>query len=119
MNEEKITKYMMETKFDEKKYGCWEFVRTVYKNEHNIDLPEYPVDEVQAEFKHKLASNIPHKIVSSNDAKEGDIIVFSLFAEQHAGVMINDNSFIHLTPQGVRVTDVANVGGNYVIYRKI
>ena len=119
MDEQKIIKYMRETQYVENEYICWDFVRDFYKNEYNIELPEYPVDEVQAEFKQKLTSNIPNIKVSEKDAKEGDIIVFSLFANQHAGVMINNENFIHLTPQGIRVSDIKSVGGNYVIYRKV
>lgn len=119
MNEKTIIKYMAETKYIEGEYICWDFVRTIYKDEYDIELPEYPVDEVQAEFKNRMTSNIPNIRVETKKAIEGDIIVFSLFANQHAGVMINRESFIHLTPQGVRVSDVEDVGGNYVIYRKI
>lgn len=118
MEEQKIINYMRKKKYIEDKYICWDFVRDVYKDEYNIILPEYPVDEIQAEFKQELVSNIPHKKIDTKEAREGDIIVFSLFANQHAGVMIGKESFIHLTHQGVRVSDVEDVGGNYVIYRK-
>ena len=88
MKEEKIIHYMMNKHYQENKYVCWDFVMDVYKDEYNINLPEYPVDEVQAEFKKRLTSNIPHVKVEGEPI-EGDIIVFSLFANQHAGVMID------------------------------
>lgn len=116
MREEQIIRYMRTKKYADGKYVCWDFVRDVYKDEYNIELPEYPVDEIQTEFKDKLTSNIPHKKIQENP-QSGDIIVFSLFANQHAGIMIDKCNFIHLATDGVRVTNVKDVGGNYAIYR--
>lgn len=117
MDEQTLIKYMTTKRYKEGEYVCWDFVRDIYKDLYSIDLPEYPADEVQAEFKYELTSNIKHIKVTADEAKEGDIIVFSLFANQHAGVMINNESFIHLPKTGVQVSDVADVGKNYVIYR--
>ena len=89
----------------------------VYKDLYGISLPEYPADEVQAEFKIKLTNNIRHAVVNASNVAEGDIIVFSLFANQHAGVMIDNKNFIHLNKTGVEVKSVKNLVGNYVIYR--
>lgn len=119
MDEQTIIKYMQEKHYIEGQYICWDFVRDIYKDLYNIELPEYPADEIQVEFKYELTSNIKHIKVPVNEAREGDIIVFSLFANQHAGVMINNESFIHLHTQGVRVSDIEDVGKNYVIYRMV
>lgn len=119
MNEEQITRYMISKKYIEDKYICWDFVMDVYKDLFDIELPEYPVDEVQAKFKIQLTSNIRHIKVEPVDSSEGDIIVFSLFTNQHAGVMINNKSFIHLSKSGVEVKDIKNLIGNYTIYRII
>ncbi len=116
MQDETIVKYMKTKRYTEDKYVCWDFVRDIYKDEYNITLPEYPTDEIQTEFKNELISNIPH--IKTNDSpKSGDIIVFSLFANQHAGVMVDRSNFIHLAKDGVRVTSIKDVGGNYAIYR--
>ena len=117
MDEQSLIKYMITKRYKEGEYVCWDFVRDIYKDLYNIDLPEYPADEIQAEFKYELTSNIKHKKIPIGEAQEGDIIVFSLFANQHAGVMINNESFIHLPKTGVQVSDIADVGKNYVIYR--
>ena len=119
MDEKTIINYMMKKRYKEGEYVCWDFVRDIYKDLYNIELPEYPADEVQAEFKHELTSNIEHVRLTAGEAQEGDIIVFSLFANQHAGVMINKESFIHLPKEGVQVSDIADVGKNYVIYRMV
>lgn len=117
MDEKTIIEYMTNKRYIEGEYVCWDFVRDIYKDLYNIDLPEYPADEIQAKFKCELTTNIKHKKIDTADAKEGDIIVFSLFANQHAGVMINNESFIHLPKEGVQISDIADVGKNYVIYR--
>ena len=117
MNEQTIIKYMTEKHYKENQYTCWDFVMDIYKDLYGIILPEYPVDEIEANFKHKLKTNLKPDIIPLNKAKEGDIIVFSLFANQHAGVMINSESFIHLHRQGVQVTDIEDSGQNYAIYR--
>ena len=43
MREEQIIRYMQTKKYIENEYVCWDFVRDVYKDEYNIELPEHPV----------------------------------------------------------------------------
>ena len=119
MEEKQIIKYMTKKKYIEGQYICWNFVQDIYKDLYDINLPDYPVDEIQSEFKNKLASNFPCKKIEDNCFIEGDVIVFSLFANQHAGVMIDNENFIHLTNNGVVVSNINNLGKNYVVYRKI
>lgn len=61
MDEQSLIKYMTTKRYKEGEYVCWDFVRDIYKDLYNIDLPEYPADEIQAEFKYELTSNIKHK----------------------------------------------------------
>lgn len=117
MRNEQIVRYMMSKKFKENEYICWDFVRDVMKDLYNYILPEYPVTEVQAEFKNRVVANLKPEIVEEGQAKEGDLIVFSLYDSQHAGVMIDKENYIHLAREGVQVCDLANTGKNYVIYR--
>ena len=119
MDEQKIINYMKKKRYIDNKYICWDFVMEVCKDLYDIELPEYPVTEVQAEFKIKLVSNINHIIVSKGEEQEGDIVVFSLFADQHAGVMTDKNNFIHLARDGVKVTNLSFLIGNYKVYRVI
>lgn len=119
MDEMQIIKYMKEKQYIENEYICWDFVIEIFKDFYNIELPEYPVDEIQAEFKNKLVSNFNHIKVLPTEAKEGDIVVFSLFANQHAGVMIDNKNFIHLSHDGVKVTNLSDLLGNKIIYRII
>lgn len=119
MDEKTIIKYMKTKRYIEDKYICWDFVMEICKDLYDIELPEYPVTEVQAEFKNKLISNFKHIVVQKGEEKDGDIVVFSLFANQHAGVMINKNNYIHLSREGVQVRNLATLVNNYKVYRVI
>lgn len=119
MRNEQIVRYMMSKKYKENEYVCWDFVIDVIFDMFGITLPEYPVTEVQTVFKNRMVANLNNIVVTGKDIKEGDIIVFSLYDSQHAGVMINEENFIHLAREGVQVGDIARTGGNYEIYRLI
>ena len=119
MNEEKIVNYMLTKQYIEGKYTCWEFVQDIFRDEYGMELPDYPMGEVQAEFKNKVKSNFNHIKVDKKDAKEGDMIVFSAFANQHAGVMLDNDNFIHLGEKNVMISQLSNIGGNYAIYRAV
>ena len=119
MEEAQIIKYMRTKKYVDGKYVCWDFVMDIYRDLFGIELPEYPVGEVQAEFKNKLMSNFEHVKIERGDEKEGDIVVFSLFGNQLAGVVIVKENFIHLSHCGVKVAKFSMLVGNYKIYRII
>lgn len=119
MNENQIMNYMMNKRYIEDKYICWDFVMEVSKDHYGVILPEYPVTEVQAEFKNKLVANFKHVLVKSGEEQAGDIVVFSLFANQHAGVMINKDNYIHLCREGVQVRNLVSLVNNYKVYRVI
>ena len=78
MHENQVIRYMMSKKYKENEYVCWDFVIDVIKDMFGVELPEYPVTEVQAEFKHKLCANFEHIVIPDGEQKEGDIIAFSL-----------------------------------------
>lgn len=119
MEEKQIINYMKKKRYIEGKYICWDFVMDVCKDLYDIELPEYPVTEVQTEFKNKLVANFDNIVVPKGGEKEGDVIVFSLFANQHAGVMINENNYIHLSKEGVQVRDLNALVSNYKVYRAV
>ncbi len=80
MDEKTIINYMKKKRYIEDKYICWDFVMDVYKDLYDIDLPEYPVTEVQAEFKIKLVSNINHMVYRM--AKNKRVILLSFLCLQ-------------------------------------
>lgn len=110
---------MITKRYDKDNYNCWDFVQEVYKNDYGYELPDYPVGDVPAEFKEKLKSNIKHIKIKKEEAIEGDIVIFSLFADQHAGIMLDNDSFIHMSHTHVTVSQLSNLGGNYAIYRVV
>lgn len=117
MDEKQIIEYMRKKRYIDGEYICWDFVMEVAKDIYGVELPEYPVTEVQTEFKNKLLSNFEHIVVKRGEEQEGDVIVFSLFANQHAGVVISKENYIHLSREGVQVRDMAALLGNYKVYR--
>lgn len=119
LDEKKIIEYMTTRKYIKDVYTCWEFVQEVCKKEYDLDLPDYPVGQVQAEFKDKIKSNFNHIKINKEEAKEGDIIIFSVFANQHAGIMLNSESFIHMGVNNVVVSQIENIRGFYEIYRYV
>jgi cell wall-associated NlpC family hydrolase len=119
MDEKQIIEYMRKKRYIDGEYICWDFVMEVCKDLYDLELPEYPVTEVQTEFKNKLISNFKHIVVPKGEEQEGDVIVFSLFANQHAGVMINKNNYIHLCREGVQVRDLVALVSNYKVYRAV
>ncbi len=119
MKEEQIINYMTTKKYIENKYLCWDFVQDVYEDMFNYRLPDYPAGEVPAEFKNRLKTNLLYDRVEKENAQEGDLVIFSMFSDQHAGLMLNNNDFIHLTNTTVAVSQLNNLGANYAIYRII
>ena len=117
MDDKRITEYMLRKRYIEDKYVCWDFVMDVFMDCKGIKLPEYPIGEVQVEFREKISSNFPHVKVPIGELKKWDIVVFSLFANQHAGVMISDTNYIHLSRGGVEVGDLNALAKNYKGYR--
>ena len=117
MDEKRIIEYMTKKRYVDGKYICWDFVMDVFKDCYGIDLPEYPVDEIQVDFRKRLIANFEHEKIAKGWEREGDIIAFSLLSNQHAGVMINDKDFIHLSRDGVGIVSLKSLLGNYQIYR--
>lgn len=118
MNEEQIIYYMMNKKWVDGVYMCWEFVQDIYRDLYDMELPDYPVDEPQTEFKNRMVSNFRPKVVPNNEAQDGDIVIFTSLNLQHAGVMIDNERFIHLGMSTPQITDLRSVKGVYKLYRR-
>lgn len=101
MNYLKYFKY----EYRENENNCWEFVRYLYKNEHNIELPKLPIlDTQQKECKTFLQANIKHKILAK--PKKGSLIHCYTNNSEHIGYMINEKQYIHLKGIGVLISDI-------------
>jgi len=92
-------------KYRKNENNCWEFVRYVYKEEHNIELPLLPImDSLQAECKTFLQCNIKHNVV--NEAKKGILIHVWSGDREHIGYALDNKKYMHLKDKGVRVDDI-------------
>ena len=103
-------KYFSDYKYQYGSNDCWTFVQTVFKDEQNIDLPDYPIGE--SDVAGYLTSNIDLKMVEK--ASEGCIIYINYGNLQHAGYAINDKLYIHKTRQRV---EVSNIPEKAIIYK--
>lgn len=105
-------KYFKDTEYIENKKDCWTFLKEVFKDEHNIELPDYPIMLENGEIASFLTENIPYCFL--DEAKKGCIIYYHNGAVHHAGYALNSKEFIHKTKQGVRVNFIPK---NAIIYQ--
>lgn len=92
-------------RYKENQNNCWEFVRYVYKEEHNIELPELPImDTEQHECKTFLRTNIKHKRVK--EARKGILVHVWSGDREHIGYAINEKEYIHLKKVGVLIEKI-------------
>lgn len=92
-------------KYKENENNCWEFVRFIYKEEHNVDLPELPIlDTMQQDCKYFLQSNIKHKL--TKEPKRGVLIHVWHKDREHIGYALDNKKYMHLKDKGVRVDDI-------------
>lgn len=56
-------KYFSDYKYQYGSNDCWTFVQQVYKDEHNRELPDYPICATKPEIASFLTSNIDYEIV--------------------------------------------------------
>lgn len=87
------------------KNNCWEFVRFVYENEHNIKLPKLPIlDTQQKECELYLKANIKHRRVEK--AKKGSLIHYTSGNREHIGYAVDNKKYMHLKSVGVLIQDI-------------
>ena len=98
-----LLKYFRVQKYNRDNYNCWDFVRDIYKEEHNITLPELPImtDQASVTF---LRSNINYKIVDK--AYKGCLIFFHAKGINHVGYAINEKEFVHKNEQSSTVDKI-------------
>ena len=105
-------KYFQDYKYQYGYNDCWKFVQTVFLDEHNISLPDYPICNNESEIETYLTSNINYKLVDK--AEKGCIIYVHYGDIHHAGYAINDKLYIHKTRQRV---EVSNIPQKAIIYK--
>jgi len=96
-------KYFRNTKYDDNN-NCWTFVREIYKDEHNVLLPEVPIFETPLEWTSYLQANIKHKVLET--AHKGCLIHVWNKIDEHIGYATNDKEYLHKTSKGVFVSAI-------------
>lgn len=105
-------KYLSDKNYIEGENDCWTFIQTVFKDEHNISLPDHPILIDKQDIATALISNIPYEVV--NTAEKGNIIYYHNGKNHHAGYALNDKKMIHKTLGGV---EVSNIPKNSIIFK--
>lgn len=105
-------KYFKNTAYQEGINDCWTFVQEIFKDEHNIILPDYPIMIKRGDVFSFLAENVPYKCIDK--AQKGCVIYFKSGEIHHAGYALNDKEFIHKTVSGVTVSKIPK---NATIYK--
>lgn len=104
-------KYFQDFDYIENKKDCWTFVRQVFKDEHNITLPDAPIAN-KSDIATYLIDNI--KIEKQKEAKKGCIVYYTHENIHHAGYALDKKEFIHKTKNGVFVSKIPK---NAIIYK--
>lgn len=97
-------KYFSDYKYQYGSNDCWTFVQQVFKDEHNIELPDYPICSDSSERAVYLKSNINLEQVPI--AFKGCIVYFTKNHINHAGYAIDDKLYIHKTRQRVEFSKI-------------
>ena len=86
---------------------CWTLVQDIFRDEHGVDLPYYPITR---EEDHAKAYDHFHKNVNFErvqKAEKGCIIVFkSGRVKWHCGYALNSRQYIHRLNHKTTVTDI-------------
>lgn len=86
---------------------CWGLVQLIYKNEHNINLPDFPNIENKNKLSIKLNEFIT-KYKKIDKPQHGAIIWIKGQAPygEHCGYCISDKRFIHISKKGCFLSEI-------------
>lgn len=95
-------KNYLNKKFDFNDFNCYTLVKDFYKNEFNIDFPNYKINEEWHKKEKNKINNEYDKIFNkilkeTTKPKEGDIIIFKFFNfSNHLAIYLNEKEFLHV-----------------------
>lgn len=92
-------KYMVNNKYDLGNNDCWTLMQDIFKDEHDLELPDLPIFD--APDVNYLKTNVKHKKV--DNAQKGCLVHVWNKKIQHVGYAINSKQYIHKTYTGVIV----------------
>ncbi len=106
-------KYFKNDKYDFDKNNCWHFVQKVYREEHNIILPDVPICEDSESY---VRANVKARRLEK--AKTGSFVFVATLHDNHVGYALNDKEYMHKTAnQGVRVSLIPKNAEIYEIFK--
>ena len=101
-------KYFKNNKYIKGQNDCWTLVQDIYKDEHNIQLPDCPIfdsPDLWADYL-KTKSNVPYRIVEK--PFNGCLIHFEHLGIEHIGYALNEKEYIHKTFNDVKISKIPN-----------
>lgn len=95
------------------KVDCWTLLQDIFKDEHNIDLPNYPyaIEGRENEFEQHARANLKLETVQK---PEKGCIVYVGGRLSHVGYALNSKMFIHQTVGG---TKVERIKKEHILYK--
>lgn len=95
-----LLKYMLK-KYNDIKYNCWDFVRDFYKQEFNIELPNFNVKGTgQYKLKYEIYKQESKNWKKLKKPKMYCVVVLSDVGKaDHVGIYLGKGNFIHNTKQ--------------------
>lgn len=86
-------------------WDCWTLVQDIYKEEHDLALPDYPVfTQSKEEFKKLVFTNI--LVEEVKEPQKGLFVCFSNNGTVHTGYVLNNKEFIHRPECGTKVSEL-------------
>lgn len=98
-------KYFQNKEYELGINDCWTFIQEVFKDEHNIQLPDCPICRDDKEYSNYIHANMAVKPVKK--AYKGVLVHISSKFE-HIGYAINEKEYIHKCVEGTIIQKIPN-----------
>ena len=84
---------------------CWTLICDIYKDEHDLILPDYPyaIEDRESDFAYFVKANLMLEILDRPE--KGAIMHYSHISE-HVGYCLSDRQYIHRVKEGTKVQDI-------------
>ena len=111
-----MIKYFRDNEYILGKKDCWTLIQDIFKDKHNIILPDIPmcINQSKLETTKFIKANVILKPLIK--AKKGAIVHYSKLGLSHIGYCLNNKQFIHKCVNGVFVENIKN---DYKIYEVV
>lgn len=108
-------KYMSNNKYELGVNDCWTLMQDIFKEEHGIELPEYPycVEGKKKEVAQYFKSNLVVDRIEK--PTKGCLVHVSGGTVEHIGYAINAKQYIHKQYRGVSITNIPKKAIYYTV----